>query len=236
MGYSGYGYGAPHMMAPHHHMGHHGGHGMGHGRGMGGGGGMVPFRAGDWKCGSEGCGYHNFAKNINCLRCGASRAGAAVVADSAFPSPHEPSSGYGMGPPSMGVTPGSGSFAAASGAFGSGGFGSQQYGGPPSQYALPTGLGAPTAAYPPMGAGYNQGGSGHSGGPFDSRAAEVAFASAGNGLPPSNAPNGVSYGGGGYGGMDGSSDPFAFLATGLGGLSMSDDARRNGANPNKSPA
>jgi inhibitor of KinA sporulation pathway (predicted exonuclease) len=33
----------------------------------------VPFRAGDWKCGNEGCSYHNFAKNICCLRCGAPR-------------------------------------------------------------------------------------------------------------------------------------------------------------------
>ena len=31
---------------------------------LGGGGGMVPFRAGDWKCGSEGCGYHNFATSV----------------------------------------------------------------------------------------------------------------------------------------------------------------------------
>jgi hypothetical protein len=44
--------------------------------------GSVPFRAGDWKCGSEGCGYHNFAKNVSCLRCGASRAQAALIADS----------------------------------------------------------------------------------------------------------------------------------------------------------
>ena len=234
MGYSNYGYGPPHMMPPHHHMGHHGGHGMGHGRG--GGGGMVPFRAGDWKCGSEGCGYHNFAKNVSCLRCGASRAGAAVVADSAFPSPLEPPSGYGMGPPSMAGTPGPGPFAAASGGFGSGGFGGQQYGGPPSQYALPSGLGAPTGAYPPMGAGYSQG---QSGGPFDSRAAEAAFSSAGNGPPASTgAPNGsTGFGGAAYGNMDGSSDPFAFLSSGLGGLSMNDDnSRRNGANPNKSPA
>lgn len=28
----------------------------------------IPFRAGDWKCGV--CDYHNFAKNIVCLRCG----------------------------------------------------------------------------------------------------------------------------------------------------------------------
>lgn len=44
--------------------------------------GSVPFRAGDWKCGVEGCGYHNFAKNVSCLRCGASRAQAALIADS----------------------------------------------------------------------------------------------------------------------------------------------------------
>lgn len=232
MGYSNYGYGPPHMIPPQ-HMGHHGGHGMGHGRG--GGGGMVPFRAGDWKCGSEGCGYHNFAKNVSCLRCGASRAGAAVVADSAFPSPLEPPSGYGMGPPSMAGTPGPGPFTGASGGFGSGGFGGQQYGGPSSQYALPSGLGAPTGAYPPMGAGYGQG---HSGGPFDSRAAEAAFTSAGNGPSLSaGAQNGSSaYSGTGtYGGMDGNSDPFAFLSSGLGGLSMNDDSRRNGANSNKSP-
>ena len=233
MGYSNYGYGPPHMMPHQQHMGHHGGHGMGHGRG--GGGGMVPFRAGDWKCGSEGCGYHNFAKNVSCLRCGASRAGAAVVADSAFPSPLEPPSGYGMGPPSMTGTPNPGPFAGASGGFGSGGFGGQQYGGPSSQYALPSGLGAPTGAYPPMGAGYGQG---HSGGPFDSRAAEAAFTSAGNGPSPSTgAQNGTSAYSGTttYGGLDGNSDPFAFLSSGLGGLSMNDDSRRNGANSNKSP-
>ncbi|KAI4157120.1 MAG: hypothetical protein L6R39_000783 [Caloplaca ligustica] len=236
MGYPGYGYGGHHMMPPHPHMGHHGGHGMGHGRGMGGGG-MVPFRAGDWKCGSEGCGYHNFAKNVSCLRCGASRAGAAVVADSAFPSPLEPPSGYGMGPPSMAGTPGPGPFAAAAaGGFGAGGFGGQQYGGPPSTYALPSGLGAPTGAYPPMGAGYGQGSGGHSGGPFDSRAAEAAFTNANNGPPSAGVPNGSTYGGANYGGIDGGPDPFAFLASGLGSLSMNDDNRRNGANPNKSPA
>ena len=235
MGYSGYGYGAPPMMSHHHHMGHHSGHGMGHGRGMGGGG-MVPFRAGDWKCGSEGCGYHNFAKNVSCLRCGASRAGAAVVADSAFPSPLDPPSGYGMGPPSMAGTPGPSPFATAAGGFGAGGFGGQQYGGPPSTYALPSGLGAPTGGYPPIGAGYGQGGGAHSGGPFDSRAAEAAFTAANNGPPSSAQTNGSTYGGASYGGMDGGSDPFSFLSTGLGGLSMNDDNRRNGANSNKSPA
>jgi hypothetical protein len=28
-------------------------------------GGIVPFRAGDWKCGNDGCYYHNFAKNVS---------------------------------------------------------------------------------------------------------------------------------------------------------------------------
>ena len=234
MGYSSYGYGPPHMM-PHHQIGHQGGHGVGHGR-AGGGGGMVPFRAGDWKCGSEGCGYHNFAKNVTCLRCGASRAGAAVVADSAFPSPHEHSSGYGMTPTSITGTPGPGPFA-ATGGFGSG-FGSQQYGGPPSQYALPSGMGAPPNAYPPIGAGYGQG---VSGGPFDNRAAEAAFSSAANGPSSTSASSGPSaYGGGPYGGgnsMGGANpDPFAFLSSGLGGLSVNDENRRNGPNSTKSPA
>lgn len=41
----------------------------------------VLFRAGDWRCGNIRCGYHNFAKNLVCLRCGASRASAAVTAE-----------------------------------------------------------------------------------------------------------------------------------------------------------
>ena len=235
MNYGNYGYGPPHMMPPHHHhMSHHGGHAMGHGRG--GGGGVVPFRAGDWKCGSEGCGYHNFAKNVTCLRCGASRAGAAVVADSAFPSPHDPPSTYGMGPPSMGGTHGAGPFGGPSGGFGAGPFAAQGYGGPPSQYALPSGLGAPTGAYPPMGASFGQGG------PFDSRAAEAAFTAAGNGPPPtSGGMNGSSaFGGNAYGpsSMDGSNtdDSFAFLQKGFGDLSVNEGNRRNGANSTKSPS
>ncbi|QLQ79173.1 hypothetical protein HG537_0B05200 [Torulaspora globosa] len=35
------------------------------------GGSNVPFRAGDWKC--PACTYHNFAKNLVCLRCGAAK-------------------------------------------------------------------------------------------------------------------------------------------------------------------
>lgn len=33
----------------------------------------VPFRAGDWKC--VACTYHNFAKNVVCLRCGGPKVG-----------------------------------------------------------------------------------------------------------------------------------------------------------------
>lgn len=40
---------------------------------------VIPFRAGDWRCGVQGCDYHNFAKNVNCLKCGASRISASVL-------------------------------------------------------------------------------------------------------------------------------------------------------------
>lgn len=221
MAYSGYGYGHPSMMGPpQHHMGH--GHGMG-GQGGGhmrGGTSIVPFRAGDWRCGENGCGYHNFAKNVQCLRCGASRAGATVVADSAFPSPMEPSNNFGgMGPPSMGGTPGPGPFGAA--AFATGGFPAQQFGGLPSSYGPPSVGGA--SPYPPMGAQYAPNGMQST--PFDSRAAEAAFTSA-DPYPAQGAMNGG----------DGRNDPFSFLSTGFGSLSMNDD-RRNASNAaNKSPA
>lgn len=39
----------------------------------------VPFRAGDWKCINEACCYHNFAKNICCLKCGAPRVQSAII-------------------------------------------------------------------------------------------------------------------------------------------------------------
>jgi hypothetical protein len=228
----GYSYGHPTgMMPPPHHMGGHG-HMMGHVRGGGAaGGGAVPFRAGDWKCGGEGCNYHNFAKNVTCLRCGASRAGAAVVADSAFPSPGpiDTPSSFGMGPPSMGATPGPASFGAP-GAFGSApSFPGQQFGAPPSTYALPSGI-AGANPYPPMNAQYAPNGGIHAT-PFDSRAAEAAFSSAGNQMPSS----GPSFSNGNF--SEGpSADPFHFLSTGLGGLSMSGDDRRNGPNSStKSP-
>ncbi|KZF20190.1 hypothetical protein L228DRAFT_23943 [Xylona heveae TC161] len=244
MGFPSFPYGPPSMMAPHHHHHHMGhGHGMGHSR-MGGSGGMVPFRAGDWKCGSEGCGYHNFAKNVSCLRCGASRAGAAVVADSAFPSPIDAAAAaaaaaYGMGPPSVAGTPGPGAFAGAGNAFGAGAFPGQQFAGPPSTYGLPSALGGATAApYPSLNTQFNSpaapAGGLQSAGPFDSRAAEAAFSSAGPGPASAGASNGGFYS------MDGGSDPFSFLSTGLGGLTMSDDARRDRINgtttTGKSPA
>ena len=79
--YGGGGYGHPGMMGgPQMHGSGYGG--MGNMGGSGGKaafqlehkaslnrtkgrGGVVPFRAGDWKCGNEGCFYHNFAKNVS---------------------------------------------------------------------------------------------------------------------------------------------------------------------------
>lgn len=231
----GYGYGPQGMMPP--HMGGGGHHGMGgghHGSGRMGGSGIVPFRAGDWKCGSEGCGYHNFAKNVSCLRCGASRSAAVVVAEAGFPTPMDGGpGGYGMssisaGPGSMAGTPGPGPFASASGGFGgASGYGGQQYGGPQSTYALPSGLGAATGPYPSLATSHlnfgGQSSGAHSAGPFDSRAAEAAFQSASNG-PASAGPSNNFY----NQQNQGESDPFAFLSTGIGAMSMSQDARQNG--------
>ena len=224
----GYGYGPP-MMPPPHHMGHHGmghgGHGHGHGRGS-----VVPFRAGDWKCGSETCNYHNFAKNVNCLRCGAPRSGAAV--DSAFPSPMDPPSGFGMGPGSMASTPGPGPFATPGG-FGSGaGFG-QQFGGPGPSYGMPPPqMGGPP--YTPMSSmtpSYGSNSMSHSAASFGHPATQAAFSGAGH--------NPQSHDNSGLYGNEGGNDPFAFLSSGLGGLSVNDDGqnRRNGnASSAKSPA
>ncbi|GMM44722.1 Nrp1 protein [Pichia kluyveri] len=39
----------------------------------------VPFRAGDWKCINDNCAYHNFAKNLCCLKCGAPRSQNAIM-------------------------------------------------------------------------------------------------------------------------------------------------------------
>ncbi|KAF2403034.1 hypothetical protein EJ06DRAFT_317715 [Trichodelitschia bisporula] len=220
----GFGYGYPPPMMSHgHHMGHN--HGMGHSmRSVGTLGASAPFRPGDWKCGQDGCNYHNFAKNVACLRCGAPRANAAVP-EAAFQSPMDNQS-FGMGPPSMAGTPGPGQF--GGGMLGSaGGFPGQQFGGPPSTYALPSGLGAPSS-YPQMGGGYGPNG-GMPGTGFDSRAAEAAF---------SSAPGGPSQSQGGYsnGGFDGQPDPFSFLGSGLSSLSIDDSRRNAGPGASKSPA
>jgi len=228
MGY-GYGYGPPTMMPPPPHMGHHG-HGGGHGR-MGGSG-VVPFRAGDWKCGNDVCGYHNFAKNVCCLRCGASRANAVQVPDAAYPSPMDTPSSYGMNQASMGGNPsGPGSFVSATGGFNSGGGYGQHFGGPPSTYALPSGLGGQAAPYPSLNTHFGPAAGSHSAGPFDSRAAEQAFQSANNG-PASAGPANNFYG-------QNENDPFSFLSSGIGSLSVSNqDSRQNNGNApsSQSPA
>ena len=134
----------------------------------------------------------------------------------------------------MAGTPGPGAFGHAAGGFASaGGFPGQSFGAPQSTYALPSGLGAASSPYPPMNSAYGHGAGMHSGG-FDSRA-EAAFSSAGH-VNNSSFSNGAGlYGGGGAG--DPSSDPFTFLSSGIGGLSMNDEGRRNGANTtSKSPA
>ena len=249
-------------------MGGHGGHGHGHNHGHGGYGGMgghvggggsgggrggsVPFRAGDWQCGNEGCKYHNFAKNTSCLRCGASRSQAAIIAEggmTTFPGnnnnygpPPNMSMGSSMGGQSYGGMNQEGGQYGGSGMSGPpGNFGGQSYG-PPSTYALPSGIGAQPSPY----GGYSQmgsnGGMPPQQGGFDSRA-EQAFnqsnSSAQGGAP--GYPNGSYAGGAGsYGGNDttpGAGDPFSFLSSGMGNLGI--DERRNGgqgaAGATKSP-
>ena len=225
------------------------------GGGSSGRGGVVPFRAGDWKCGNEGCNYHNFAKNTSCLRCGASRHQAAVVAEGGM-SNYQGGSQYGGGPPNMNMgsmdsssygamTPASSGYGGNQGMGGPpGGFGGQSFGPPQSNYALPSGLNAGPSPY--MQGGYSQmGGSNgmQSQGGFDSRA-EQAFnqgnASATGGAAAGGYSNG-GYGGGnnqqgGYGGNDGSGDPFPFLSTGMGNLGIGGEREgRNGQAGAKSP-
>lgn len=132
----------------------------------------------------------------------------------------------------MGGNPGPGPFGAGGPPFGGsgGGYGQQFGGAPPSTYALPSGLpgGAP---YPSLNTHFGPAPGSHSAGPFDSRAAEAAFQSAGNG-PASAGPGPNNF-------YQNESDPFAFLSSGIGSLSVnSGDARQNGgaAPPSKSPA
>jgi hypothetical protein len=232
--------------------------------GSGGRGGVVPFRAGDWKCGNETCAYHNFAKNINCLRCGSSRSNAAVIADNGAPT--FPNHSYG-GPPNMppmqSMGPGSyGSMPQPPPNYGGNGmpgppgdFGGQSFG-PPSTYALPSGIAGQNqymgGGYPPH-MGGNHAGAGQGG--FDSRA-EQAFNQGNSGGPPqggqqqyanghynavgnnsnnsnNNAGNNAGYGNGGENG----GDPFSFLSSGMNnlGINESDSRRGGGQNNAKSP-
>src|SRR5699024_2795092 len=143
--------------------------------------------------------YHNFAKNINCLRCGAPRSGAAVVADSAFPSPMDPPSNFGHS--SMSSTPAPGPFASTGAGFG--GF-NQPFGGPPNTYGVPSRLGSAPGAYPPMGQmtrGYGSTNTSHAAASFANPATQAAFTGAVD-ASSTSASNGSFYG------NDGSNDPF----------------------------
>jgi len=51
-------------------------------------GNSVPFRAGDWKCANETCQYHNFAKNLCCLKCGSAKPTSMAHSNSNGPSNH----------------------------------------------------------------------------------------------------------------------------------------------------
>jgi Zn-finger in Ran binding protein and others len=223
-GYS-YGYPPP-MMAP--PFGHDSGVG-GRARGMGG---SAPFRPGDWRCGQPECLYHNFAKNVTCLRCGSSRANALTHGPQDFGynmhpvsfdtgHPGAPAIPSGPGGP---MNPPAGFSANAAAAFQGG-----PAFAPTPGYGLPSGLGgpggyAPMSGFPPNGVQPATG--------FDSRAAEAAFSGAGSHAGPGAAPGppvgGASSFSNGGASFDGGADPFGFLGTGLGSLSL-DDNRRNGA-------
>ncbi|KAF2858583.1 hypothetical protein K470DRAFT_220973 [Piedraia hortae CBS 480.64] len=195
--FGGPGYNAGMMGGPHMH---NPSFGMG-GMGSSGRGGVVPFRAGDWKCGSENCGYHNFAKNITCLRCGASRNSAAVVAEGGMSS--FPGSSFGT-PSGMSPMASSGYGSMAPGGNGydgnglGGGYSAQSFNSP--SFGMLNGLGGQPygpGAYSPM----------PSHGGFDSRA-EQAFHHGGS-LSGSigQYPTGV------YGApFEGSADPFSMLS------------------------
>ena len=231
----GYGYPPPGGYVQQNYHGNHHHHHSGHHHHTGGrGNGPVPFRAGDWRCGAEGCSYHNFAKNVNCLRCGAPRSGAAVVVDQSYHhSPMAPPPEFGMGPPgSMGGTPGPGSFGPGAQAFGSGAAFAQP---PPNTYGMPSAMGPPGPGFPQMGGmtpGYASSTmSQHSFGP----AAQAAFSGAADTNPIGSGPPQN-----GFYGNEQNADPFAFLSAGMGGLSVGDEnqnPRRNGGPQSaKSPA
>ncbi|KAK4622259.1 hypothetical protein CLAFUW4_07152 [Fulvia fulva] len=243
--YGGAGYGHPVMMGGQMHQGGGGYGGMGgsHMGGSSGRGGIVPFRAGDWKCGNEGCGYHNFAKNVSCLRCGASRNNAAVVAESGMTS--FPGSSYG-GPPNMPMQsmppqqyggmqqPDPSAYGSGGMAGPPGGFSGQSYG-PPSTYALPSGIAAPS---PYMAGGYSQMANNagmQSQGGFDSRTEQAFNQGNAGGQATAGAYSNGAYGNTGGYGNDGSADPFSFLNTGMSQLGINEGGDRRNGGGAKSP-
>lgn len=78
-----------HPTHPSHHQPHHQYY---NNRGQSLGSSNVPFRAGDWKCTNENCAYHNFAKNVCCLKCGAPRVQSAILTGHAHNPHHNNSS------------------------------------------------------------------------------------------------------------------------------------------------
>ena len=187
---------------------------------------------------------------VSCLRCGASRNQAAVVAEGGNMNNYQ-NQGY-NGPPNMpmgsmgsnsygGMPPGNQAYGNTGMGGPPGDFGGQQSFGPPSTYALPSGLGAPS---PYMAGGYAQmasNGTGHgqAQGGFDSRA-EQAF-NQGNASATGGAPG---YSNGGYGnagntgsyGGDASDVSLSFLNAGMSNLGFGErDDRRNQQGGAKSP-
>ena len=139
---------------------------------------------------------------------------------------------FGMGQPPMGGQPGGAPFAPAG--FGApGGFPTPGFAGPPSGYGMPSAMGAPSP-FPPMG-GYAANGGMHASG-FDARA-ESAFTGAGpSGVGATTGGGTNSYNGGaGAGTYDQPQDPFHFLGSELGNMSLNDTRRQAGTGATKSP-
>lgn len=247
----GFQYGYPHHHPPPPMMhNQYGGHGHGHGGPTNHRvGGSAPFRPGDWRCGQQDCLYHNFAKNVSCLRCGSSRAAALVLSQGPNyndaqggplqgPPPHQ-FNPYGMpphhghhGPPHHDHNGGTG---APPHMAGHNGFPNAHAPGFPGSFGPPAGYGLPAsgpAQYGSMAGNYSgtNGGAPPPSGGFDSRT-EAAFSGAGNTANTSathNAGPPPNFSNGGAGSYETQPDPFSFLAPGLGALSL-DETRRNGA-------
>ena len=185
---------------------------------------------------------------VSCLRCGASRSSAAVVAEGTLPNHGgnnyngpPPQQAPSMGMPPMdgasygGMTPNASNYGGSQMGGPPGAFGGQQYG-PPSTYALPSGFNAS----PYMGGGYMaNNGAGPGAGGFDSRA-EQAFnqgntSATGGAQGFSNGGYGPGNSAGGYGNDTGDVS-LSFLTSGMGNLGFGDrDDRRNGQGGAKSP-